>query len=327
MAASAAFGDLATLRADIRTGFADGKIAALRIAPDRIRIGTIRTRVMSPGENAMMRTHLRSTRGVGSATASAHAVFADGARAAVPHADDPVAQAWLAEAALDAGEFDAADEAADRALKRDPRSVSALLYKAKIAQRRMTDQDAAGWTGVRRWLVAANRADPDDAETLLLYYRSYLAQGIAPTPAAITGLERAAVIAPESAGIRMFLAMHYLREKHVADARRLLAPIAFVKPRAEIRDEHGPLIERLGEHEWSRFGVGRRSKHLACEVEVAERIGPEIEAIERPRRVEHEDLRTEPEVHGEVRARHARGQDRCRRGRGDRTVVDKAVRG
>ncbi len=83
------------------------------------------------------------------------------------------------------------------------------------------------WNTIRKVIVAANQADPDDPEPLILFYRSFIAQGIAPTKNAVQGLVTASDAAPQDKGLRMMVAMQMLKDGKVADARNALRPIAF----------------------------------------------------------------------------------------------------
>jgi hypothetical protein len=162
------------------------------------------------------------------------------ARIAAKYPDDALVQEQSAEAELLAGRLDKADDAADRALKLKPDLVEALVRKGMIAIRRARQAKAADpavWAAARAWFLKANRADPNAVFPLYLYYLSYSAAKAKPTPGAIKGLMRAAVLAPESAGVRMALARQMLIDGDAATARNLLQPIAFAP--------HRPIGENL----------------------------------------------------------------------------------
>jgi tetratricopeptide (TPR) repeat protein len=155
---------------------------------------------------------------------------ADAERRAQPFPDDPRVQEQLAEAEFDADNLDAADAAADRALDADPASQRGWLYKGRVAvarARKAKATDVATWAAARAWFGKANRADPDAARPMLLYYKSYVAQGVAAPEGAVQALERAEVLAPEDSEVRWLLAKRLLADGDTADARFLLQPIAF----------------------------------------------------------------------------------------------------
>jgi tetratricopeptide (TPR) repeat protein len=100
-----------------------------------------------------------------------------------------MAQATLAEAEYDAGNYKEAEAAADRAIAADPKLIDGLIYKAMARMALVEEDKAAGpaqWAQVRKLIAAANRLDPDDPEPLMLFYRSFSAEGREPTKNATT---------------------------------------------------------------------------------------------------------------------------------------------
>jgi len=226
-AARETFGDLPKLDREL-SAYLHGKLPYFVIPAAKLTVAPITVRDLRAGEAAMMDVHMRSTRGVNARTAPR--VLADARRVAQPFAADPTVQAWLAEAATDAGAYDEAEAAEARALAADPRHLYALFYRAETAGQRAYKAkatDAATWDGVRRLIVAANRADPDQPGPLVLYYRSYLAQKTAPTKVAVDGLRRAFLLEPEVVELRLLLARADLVTGNVAEARDLLSAILF----------------------------------------------------------------------------------------------------
>jgi len=227
-AAKAAFGDLKTLDRDVERYLMRGTLSYLPIAKDKLPIGPITVRALTPGEAAMMPSRMRSERGVDRPTAEKLVI--DARKAAAPFPNDPGAQTWLAEAEYDAGRDDLADAAVDRALAADPKAVGAMLYKGMIHLRRAAEAktaDASLWREARSWFVKANRLQPDAAEPLMLFYDSFLAAGLPPTANAVVGLKQAFDLAPQDIGLRFRVAREYLREGDRKLARLALAPLAY----------------------------------------------------------------------------------------------------
>ncbi|HEX8447530.1 MAG TPA: hypothetical protein VF649_13065 [Sphingomonas sp.] len=227
-AARSAFGDLKQLDRDLDRYLMKSQMSYLPLRPASLPIGPIAVRTLGPGEAAMLPVVWRSKRGVDKAEAAQ--VVIEARRIAAPFADDPAVQGALAEAEYDAGHLDLADAAADRALAADPANRQALLYKGRIALRRAADArsaDPAVWRAARGWFVKANRLDPDDAEPLMLFYDSFHAAGAKPTDNAVIGLLQAFDLAPQDEGLRFRAATEYLRKGDRAEARRILAPLAF----------------------------------------------------------------------------------------------------
>ncbi|WP_156679529.1 hypothetical protein [Sphingomonas profundi] len=231
-AAKAAFGDLAALDRELDAYIRRRAFTYFVVKPDALPDSAVGVRMLTPGEAAMMPVRLRSDRGVDEAAAAA--VVADARRLAAPFPNDAGAQAMLAEAEYDAGHDAEAEAAADRALAADPKNRAAMMYKGRVLVRRarQADADAAAWRTARGWFVRANRAEPDDAAPLYLFYRSFLSEGVTPPANAVLGLVRAFELAPQDGGLRFMLARQYLIDKRYKDARETLAPLAF--------DPHAP---------------------------------------------------------------------------------------
>jgi len=227
-AARSAFGDLNALDRELKAYLAQKRIPYLPIKAELLTIQPVSLRTLRPGEAAIMDLRIRSR--VGVTQEDAGRVAREMRKAAAAWPDDPAVQAALAEAEFDAGELDAADAAASRAIAADPKNVDALIYRARVAFERAkassTGSDSA-WKAVRRLIGQANRADPNDPEPLILYYRSFGEQGIAPTPLAVDGLLQAFALAPQDLGLRMNAARQLLVDGNAPDARRALAPIAY----------------------------------------------------------------------------------------------------
>jgi tetratricopeptide (TPR) repeat protein len=227
-AAKKAFGDLARLDKDLNKYLNQRRMSYMNLTPDKIRVGKIEIRDLTPGEAAVMDVRIRSKRGVDEAQAKA--LLPIERKAAAPHAESVLAQVTLAEAAYDAGDYAGSEAAADRALKADPQCVEAMIYKGRARMALAANAgktDAATWKEVRKWFLAANRLEPDDPEPLMLFYSSFLAAGAEPTANASLGLERALELAPQDSSLRWMMAQQFLRESKPAEARWVLAPVAY----------------------------------------------------------------------------------------------------
>jgi tetratricopeptide (TPR) repeat protein len=227
-AARSAFGDLDRLEKDLRAYFERSRMTYVRLAPEALKIGPVTVRQLRAGEVAVLPLHMRSDRGV--TPQQAKSLVVEMRRAAAPYPNDPAVQTALAEAEYDSDNLDLAEAAADRAIAADPKNSEALTYRGRVAMARAIAagaKDAATWTEVRRRFLAANKADGDDPSPFIQFYDSFRAQGIAPTANAVTGLQRAFELAPHDGGLRMQVAHQYLVDGKGAEARAVLAPIAF----------------------------------------------------------------------------------------------------
>lgn len=227
-AGNQAYGSLKDLDRDLGKYLGRSTIPGVLVPFERLPKPSVAVRVLSPGEQAMIGFRMQSDRGVDDK--SGKDLYARAAPVAAAHPQDAVVQGWLAEMAYDAGEDAAAEAAVDRALVADPKSQQALLYKGLIHLRRAEaghSHDPKVWEEARSWVVKANRADPNAAEPLAVFYRSFRMAGEKPRQSAVLGLERAFQLVPQDQGLRFMLAMQNIETKDIDMAKALLRPLAF----------------------------------------------------------------------------------------------------
>lgn len=225
-AATAAFGDLQALDRDISTYARNRKFTSIKFLRSGLPVPTVSLHQLTAGQDALMTMRMESVLGV---KRLARSVFGRARSAAKNYPNDPIVQGWLAKMAFDAGDWDAAEAAADLALAANPRFSQALLYKGRAQVGRAAASKAAPpvFTAARQFIVRANRLDPDWAPPLLAYYDSFAAQGRPATTAAITGLYRAHELVPQDEHLRVVAAGQHIRDGQLDDARQLLAPLAY----------------------------------------------------------------------------------------------------
>ena len=227
-AATGAFGDLKKLDKELDAYVKRRRLSYLELPADKLPTRPVTVRALRPGEAAMMPVRMRSVRGVDQTTAKA--LVAPARRAAAPHPNDPVAQAWLAEIEHDAGNLTEAEAAADRALAADPKNGNALIYKGRIKMAQAVlakSKDKNVWRDVRRWFIEASRADNEDAEPKLLFHSSFAAAGAEPTRNAVEALVYAQKLVPQDSSLRMRVVHQHLKDGKLDDAKRLLGPLAY----------------------------------------------------------------------------------------------------
>ncbi|WP_294279206.1 hypothetical protein [uncultured Sphingomonas sp.] len=227
-AGNQAYGSLKQLDHDLDKYLGRSRIPGMLVPFDRLPKADVKVRSLSAGEQALIGYRMQSDRGVDQKTG--RDLYARVAPVAAAYPQDSVAQGWFAEMAYDAGEDAAAEAAADRALAGDAKSQQALLYKGLIHLRRAQaahSHDPKVWAEARDWIIKANRADPNAAEPLAVFYRSFVMAGEKPRPSAVLGLERAFQLAPQDKGLRFTLAGQQIAANNIDMAKALLRPLAF----------------------------------------------------------------------------------------------------
>jgi tetratricopeptide (TPR) repeat protein len=225
-AARAAFGDLTKLNKELYGYVRQKKLPHLILSSSQLQTGAIKIRPLGAAEESMMGVMIRSKRGATSKTA--RKIAEDARKKAARYPDNAFVQTALAEAELDAGSFEAAEAAADRALAAEPNRLEAMVVKGRAQMERARRSPGnADWAQIRKLFVKANKIDPEAAEPLLLFYQTYLYAGMQPTANAMDGLLYSLALAPQDEKLRMTVVRQLLLDHRVQDARRYFSPFAF----------------------------------------------------------------------------------------------------
>ena len=80
---------------------------------------------------------------------------------------------------------------------------------------------------------------------MIFFYRSYVDQGLEPTPLAVKGLIRAVEVAPFDLGLRMTLGTTLIQVGRQAEARIVLGPVANNPHRGALSQSAARLLARL----------------------------------------------------------------------------------
>lgn len=227
-AATGTFGSMDKLGADLIKYRRGTSLRAVVVPASDIRIGAIAVRTLTPGEAATIQVRIQLRNGLDADAAPA--VYASAKAAAAPYPTDAAAQRVLAEAAYGARDFAAAEAAADRAIAADPKLPGGYAYKAMaMAARARADKDtgAPRWAAIRKVLADGKRANPDDPQLLMLFYRSFGESGIALNQPAKQALYHALAVAPQVRSIRVAAASQLLADGAGPEARSVLRPLAF----------------------------------------------------------------------------------------------------
>lgn len=225
-AARGAFGDIERLDRELQEYKRRKNFAYLNITPPKSDVDPVTVAALPPGSAEVMPQRIQVKTGYGGVTVSSVLEKVRGVAARYPN--DPLVLRTLAEAEFDKENFDRAEAAADAALKLEPKSTEALVYKGRaLLARGKKASDTKLIEQARRYFVSANKIDPEDPEPLYLFYRTYRALN-APAPKnAIAALNYAAVLAPRHSYVTIQLVMEHLRHNDLKAAGAALRPLAY----------------------------------------------------------------------------------------------------
>jgi tetratricopeptide (TPR) repeat protein len=168
----------------------------------------------------------------------------------------------LAEAELDAGHVDAAEAAADRALKANPRDTKAMVFKGRSIEGRadklVGDGRHEAFGQARAIFISANKLDTEDPEPLMEFYKSYVEEGIPPTENAIEALRYASELAPQDDGLRLTTALTFLNEGKASEAKHTLTVVAY--------DPHGGDLAKLARTMIEKIDAGDAKDAISAAV-------------------------------------------------------------
>ncbi len=241
-AARQAFGNLDQLELETEKYLQADKFPYLTLPASTLPIGRVSVEPLSVGGDAIMPLRLRLAAG---ADENKSVLAARIREIAASFPADPFVQLTLAEAELADGRNAAARVAGEKVLSLDGKSVPAMLV---IGQAIMADAKAkvagATFPASRGWFNRANRVDPEDPAPLLMFYNSFVAEGIRPTPNAIAAMRYAAELAPQDLGLRLIVAKSLIAEGKTAEARVVLIPIAYYPHGGQLTEEARRLIDQ-----------------------------------------------------------------------------------
>ena len=243
-AARATFGDLAVLDRELDAYLKADKLPYLTIPASQVTIGAVTVEPLGPGSSDYVPLMMKIQ--VGVEPPQRAKLAADARRLAARYPDDPLMAMILASALVYDDSFAAADIAADRAILLNPKSAEALILKGRaIVGRAKGGDKSVTFANARGLFNRANRLDPENPEPLVLFYRSFVEERIAPTANAIAALHYAADLAPFDAGLSFDSARRYLVDGKASLARKRLVPVAYNPHGGRLADEAQALIARI----------------------------------------------------------------------------------
>ena len=234
------FGDLDQLNREARRYVTSGSFVYKAVKIDIARPAVTKTRLLGPGESALIPETLALSdydiSGLKKASERAHEESAR--KRNLERIEDKVArypneafpQVLLAEAEYTAGNYDRARAAVTRALSANPNEMRAMARQSILMS-----HDAAKLNGpartdaiakARALAAKSNRAAPDEALPLVAYYQSYNLVGEKPPALAIEGLFQAVSEQPRDDNLRLLLVDRLEKDGRYDEAIAWLTSIA-----------------------------------------------------------------------------------------------------
>ncbi len=226
-AGRAAFGDLGTLENELRGYVRQKNLPYVKIDSSKLTIAPVTVSEMSPGGQEVMPLRIQAKTSYGSV--SVDYVLGKVRDIAKRYPNDRLVLLTLAEVEFDAENWNESLAAADAALKIDPKSTEALIYKGRthLAQAKKQN-DPELFSEARRHFLAANKLDPEDPEPLYLYYRTYRTANVTAPKQAVEALHYATVLAPRDYYPAIQLVTEHLRHNNLKAAAEAIKPLAYL---------------------------------------------------------------------------------------------------
>ena len=243
-AANAAFGDLGVLENELRDYLKRKSLPYVKIDSSKLTIPPVTVTQLSPGASEVMPHRIQSKTGYRSV--SVDYVLGKVRDIAARYPNDPLVERTLSEVEFDAKNYDQGIAAADAALKLEPKSTEALIWKGRnILAKAKKANDAAQFVEARKLFLAANKLDSEDPEPLYLYYRTYRAANVQAPKSAVDALRYATVLAPRDYYPAIQLVTENLRQNNLKAAGEALKPLAYLPHLGQTKQNDALAVLRL----------------------------------------------------------------------------------
>lgn len=225
--AKAAFGDdLRGLNRDMDNYLRQRSFKTLVVDGQALRPAPISIRPLRAGEAPVMDQAMQIQSGVNQKEGKRLAAELSGLAAS--HPSEAFAQLVYGQAELAARNYAAAEAAGRRAAAADPKlSKAAILVGKARSEMARKNPSGADWKETRSWFLRANRVDPEQAEPLWLFYRTFLHANATPTKNATDGLLYAVQLAPRDERLRIDAVRQLVVDNRLEEARKFFGPAAF----------------------------------------------------------------------------------------------------
>lgn len=257
VAAKAAFGDLSVLENDLRAYLKRKNLPFVKIDSTKLTVPPVTVIELSPGASEILPYRIQSKTGYRSV--SVDYVVGKARDVAKRYPNDLLVERTLSEAEFDAKNYDLGIAAAEAALKIEPNSTEAMIWKGRnILAKAKKANDAALFAQARKLFLAANKLDPEDPEPLYLYYRTYRAANLSAPKPAVEALGYATILAPRDYYPAIQLVTENLRQNNLKAAAEALKPLAYLPHLGQTRQNDALAVLKLIE-----AGNGKEALALA----------------------------------------------------------------
>lgn len=251
-AATKAFGDIKQLDRELGAYFKSKSFTVATIAADKLVIPPIEITALPPAQAELMDARIKLA--VGGEKFFPGPLARKAAAVSDANPTDLDVARLAAEVAIADKDTAAAMRLADRAIALDARSYGARMARAEaMFLRASKDPAKADWAAVRAELASANRLDPEAAEPLVLFYRTYAQEKKPATKNALDGLAYAVTLAPQNTKLRMDLVEGLITVKRLPEARTALEPLAYSPHRGKWREALVGLLEGIDARDSARM--------------------------------------------------------------------------
>ena len=245
-AAKQAFGDLKQLAKDLEKYRGRDTLPTRIIPASMLKVGPVEIRSLPADEEAAVSLRMRLEGQIDDVGIARGLVGA--ARSATERFPRSAAlMEVLAQAELQAKNYEGASAAAGKALALEPKAVKAMVYKGRAElELAKKNPNSADWAAVRGWFSKANHLDPRSPEPLMYYYQAYHEQGSTPPSQAVDGLLFAVDLVPGDFDLRLMAVRELLREGDNADAKATFAPIAYFPHSGKNKRRNLEIMNKIG---------------------------------------------------------------------------------
>lgn len=244
-AAKQAFGDLRQLDKELEKYHERDTLPTRIIPASMIKTGPVEVRSLSADEEAVVPIRMK-LEGQIDDVGTARSVVGAARSAAEQYPRSALVMEVLAQAELQAKNYEEASAAVDRALALDPKATKALVYKGRaLLELGKKNPKSTDWAAIRGWFSKANHLDPQSPEPLMYYYEAFHEQGTNPPSQAVDGLLFAVDLVPRDFDLRLMAVRELLREGDTADARVTFGPIAYFPHSGKEKRRNLEIIEKI----------------------------------------------------------------------------------